>query len=53
MSESRSLFGAIIKWRLSGQGYKQLTRFSRFLLIKHAASSMGKINPVSCFNLCH
>ena len=26
----------IMKWGISGQGYKQLTRFSRFLLFKPA-----------------
>ena len=35
----------IMKWDISGQGYKQLTRF------KPEASTMQKINPVGCFNL--
>ena len=35
-----------MKWRIFGQGYKQSTRFSRFLLFKPAASTLQKINPV-------
>ena len=42
-----------MKWHISEQGYKDLTRFSRFLLSEPAASTMQKINPVGCFNLCH
>ena len=51
MSESKSSLVTIMKWRISGQGYKHLTRFSRFVLFKPAASPMQKINPVGCFNL--
>ena len=43
----------IIKRRISGQGYKYLTRFSRLVLFKSAVSTMQKIKPVGCFNLCH
>ena len=31
MSESKSFLVTIMKWRISGQEYKHLTRFSRFL----------------------
>ena len=41
----------VMKWRISGQRYKHLTRFSRFVLFEPAASIMQKINPVDCFNL--
>ena len=41
----------IMKWRISGQEYKHLTRFSRFALFKPAASTMQKINPVGCSSL--
>ena len=51
MSESKSFLVTAMKWRISGQGYKHLARFSRFLLFKPAASTMQKINPVGCFNL--
>ena len=37
MSESRSLFGDCNEWRISGQRYKHLTRFSRFVLFEPAA----------------
>ena len=40
-----------MKWRISGQRYKHLTRFSRFVLLEPAASTVQKINPVDCFNL--
>ena len=53
MSESKSVLVTIMKWHISGQGYKSLTRFSRFILLKPAASTMQKINPVGCFTLCH
>ena len=53
MPESKSFLVTIMKWRMSGQGYKHLTRFSRFVLFKPGASTLQKINPVSCFNLCH
>ena len=43
----------VMKWRISGQRYKHLTRFSRFVLFESAASTMQKIKPVDCFNLCH
>ena len=39
----------IMKWRISGQGYKHLTRFSRFILFEVSASTMQKYNPVGCF----
>ena len=53
MSESKSFLVTFMGWRISGQGYKHLTRFSRFVLFEPAASTIQKINPVSCFNLCH
>ena len=53
MFESKSLLVTVVKWSISGQEYKQLTRLSRFVLFKPAASTIQKINPVSCFNLCH
>ena len=45
----------VMKWHISGQGYKHLTRFRRFLLFETAASTVQKvnINPVGSFNLCH
>ena len=46
MFESKSLLVTIVKWGTSGQGYKQLTRLSRFVLFKHAANTIQKINPV-------
>ena len=45
MSESKSFLVTIMKWRISGQGYKYLTRFFRFVLFKPEASAMQKINP--------
>ena len=53
MSESKSLLVTIMKWRISGQEYKQLTMFSRFAVFKPAAGTMQKINPVGRSNLCH
>ena len=47
MCESKSFLVTIMKWRISGQGYKHLTRFSTFLLFKPAANTMQKINPVN------
>ena len=32
----------IVKWGIPGQGYKQLTRLSRFVLFKPAASTIQK-----------
>ena len=40
MSERKSCFGDIMKWRISGQGYKTLTRVSRFILFKPVASTI-------------
>ena len=53
MSEIKSFLVIIMKWRISGQGYKHLARFPIFLLSEPAASTIQKINPVDCFNLCH
>ena len=36
----------VMKWGISKQEYKHLTRFSKFILSKPAASTMQKINPV-------
>ena len=45
MSESKSfLLVTIMKWRISGQGYKHLTRCSGFLLFKYAASTMQRLS---------
>ena len=33
----------VMKWRIFGQRYKQLTRFSRFVLFKPAASTMQRL----------
>ena len=41
----------VMKWRISEQRYKHLTKFSRFVLFEPAASTMRKINPVDRFNL--
>ena len=49
MSESKSFLVTIMKWRISGQGYKHLARFSRFILSESAGSTIQKINPVGCF----
>ena len=49
MSESKRFLVTIMKWRISGQGYKYLAKFSRFLFFEPAASTMQKINPVRCF----
>ena len=46
MSESKSFLMTIMKWRISGQGYKHLARFSRLVLSEPAASTLQKINPV-------
>ena len=43
MSEIKSFLVAIMKWHISGEGYKHLIRFSRFILFKTAASTMQKI----------
>ena len=43
MSENKSFFG---DYRISGQRYKHLTKFSRFLLFKPAAGTMQKMFPV-------
>ena len=51
MSQSKRFLVTIMKWRISGQGYKHLTRFSSIVLFKPAASTMQKINPVGCFGL--
>ena len=53
MSESKSFMVTVMKWHISGQQYKHLARFSRIVLLKPAASTMQKINPLGCFNVCH
>ena len=40
VSESKSFLIIIIKWRISGQGYKHLTRFSRFVLSEPACKRL-------------
>ena len=42
-----------MKWRISGQGYKLWSGLQDSYSSKPAASTMQKINPVACFNLCH
>ena len=37
----------IIKWHISGQGYKHLTGFSRFLLFEPAVSTIKKIKKLT------
>ena len=49
MSDSKSLFG---DYHEMAQGYKHLTSFSWFPLFNPVDSTMQKINPVGCFNLC-
>ena len=44
MSESKSFFGDYHEIGMSGQGYKQLTRFSRFVLFKPVASTMQRLS---------
>ena len=53
MLKARVFLVTIVKWGIPGQGYKQLTRLSRFVLFKPVVSIIQKINPVGCFNLCH
>ena len=43
MSEIKSFLVTIVKWHISGEGYKRLIRFSKFVLFKTAASTMQKI----------
>ena len=43
MSEIKNFLVTIIKWRDAGQGYKHLTRFSRFVLFEPAASAMQRL----------
>ena len=48
-----------MKWRIYRQGHKHLTRFSRFVLFKPAASTMQKVQCLSLkiclytFTFCH
>ena len=42
MSERKSFLVTVLKWRISGQRYKHLTRFS-ILRFKYAASTMQRI----------
>ena len=42
MSESTSFLVTIMKWRISGQGYKHLAKSSRFELSEPAASTIYK-----------
>ena len=51
--KARVFLVTVVKWGMYGQGCKELSRFSRFVLSKPAASTIQKINPVGCFNLCH
>ena len=43
MYESKSFLNTIMKWHTSGQGYKHLTRFSRFVLFEHAAGTIKRL----------
>ena len=47
MSESKSFWVIIMKWRMSGQGYTHLARFSRFVLFKSSTGTMQKTNPTA------
>ena len=47
--KERVFLVTIVKWGMSGQGYKQLSRFSRFVLSKPAACTIQEINPVLIF----
>ena len=53
MFESKSLFGDYREIGNIWARYKQLTRLSRFVLFKPAASTIQKINPIGCFSLHH
>ena len=44
MFESKSLFCDYHEMGQSGQRYKQLTRFSRFVLFKRVVSTMQRLN---------
>ena len=39
----------VMKWRISGQRYKHLTRFSRFALFESAASTLKVCSYASCY----
>ena len=43
MSESKSFLVTIMKWRISRQGHKHFTRFSRFVLFKPASSTNKRL----------
>ena len=47
--KARAFLMTIVKWGMSGQGYKQLSRFSRLVLSKPAACTIQEINPVLIF----
>ena len=53
MFESRSLFGDCHEMAHIWAKIQVLTSFPRSVLLEPAASTMQKINPVDCFNLCH
>ena len=47
MFESKSLSVTVMTWRIFGQGYNHLTRFSTFVLFKPAVSAMRKVITLS------
>ena len=51
MSEMKNFLVTIMKWPISGQRYKHLTRFSRFVLSKPETSALQKIKPIGYFSL--
>ena len=42
----------VVKWRISGQIYKHLTRFSRFILFKPAASTIKRLLQSLSLKVC-
>ena len=50
MSESKSFFG---DHHEMAHIWAMIARFSIFVVSEAAASTIEKINPVSCFSLCH
>ena len=49
--KARVFLVTIVKWGVSGQGYKHCPGFQHSYCLKPAATTMQKINPVGCFNL--
>ena len=49
MSESKSFLVTIMKWRISEQGHKHLTRFSRFVLLQLVLCKRLTLSAASIF----